>query len=226
VTTKNLEERVKALEEANDRLQHDVERIRAVNEILNLVHRLQWFHSNNRGSETAQLFATQPDSRVYFGTQGYWQGSDAAQKATQANMELMGTKVSKVGMIAFHLMANPIIEVAGDGKTAKGVWVASGMIAMKDHMTGKPIASWEWNRYGIDFIKEDGKWKLWHHHVFDLFRVGWDDKWEQQFSSKEVLNMKTDFPPTPLDDAYSPDTELPYIPPPEPYETFDPNLVY
>jgi hypothetical protein len=89
---------------------------------------------------------------------------------------------------------------------------------------------WEWNRYGDDFIKEDGKWWLWHHHVFDLFHCGWDDKWADQFAPREGPGMevpiKPDYPPTALDVAYSPDATLPLIPIPQPYQTFDPKQMY
>jgi hypothetical protein len=225
----SLEERVQNLEDANKKMEHELARTRAYNEILNLVHRMQWFHTAHLDAPKYECFAKQPDTRVYFGRQGYWEGPDAPERAGKAGSPPGGAPTEKpnyAGRMGFHLMANPIIEIAGDGKTAKGVWVASGMVAMKDRKTGKPTASWEWNRYGIDFTKEDGKWKIWHHHVFDLFGLGWDEKWEDQFVAKPMPAMKTDYPATPLDPAYSPDTELPYIPAPEPYETFDPKTMY
>jgi hypothetical protein len=166
-----------------------------------------------------------PDVRVYM-SKGYWEGPDEVVKPGKMR------PVPNPGHMAFHLMSNPIIEVAGDGKTAKGVWVACGMVAMKDRKTGKPSGYWEWNRYGIDFIKEDGRWKLWHHHVFPLFWVGWDDKWEDQFkpNNSPPLIIPAEFRPNHLsatpDVGYNPDGELPYIAPPEPYETFDPKTMY
>ena len=39
-------------------------------------------------------------------------------------------------------------------------------------------------------------------------------------------DLNPNYPPTPLDKGYDPDGELPYIPYPEPYETFDPATMY
>lgn len=220
MAAKSLEERVALLEESNNKLKSELERTQAINEITNLVDRLQWLHTAGRDREISNLFAKNvPDVRVYWCSVGYWEGPDEIVKPGKT------FPGSNPGHMPIHLMANPIIEVAKDGKTAKGVWIASGMVAMKDRQTDKPAAMWEWNRYGIDFIKEDGQWKLWHHHVFDLFGLGWDEKWEDQFNKPphEMTmpdEIKPTHPPTPLDVGYSPDAELPYLPYPEPYETW------
>lgn len=223
---KNLEERLNKLEEANQTLQHELERTQAVNEIQKVIHTLQWLHTSNKTREVQKLFAKKsPDVRIYFGNLGFWEGPDEIFKPGKSFREY------NPGYIALHFMANPIIEVAGDGQTAKGVWIASGMYAKNDERTGEPTAEMEYNRYGIDFIKEDGQWKILHHHVFDLFGLGWDEKWADQFKEARggmpiPEEMKPSHPPTPLDEPFKTDAELPYIPYPEPYETFDPNNIY
>jgi hypothetical protein len=65
-----------------------------------------------------------------------------------------------VGSEIMHTPTTPIIEVAEGGKTARGVWIGTGLVAMVDDKTGKPRCMWEWDRYGVDFIKEDDKWKF------------------------------------------------------------------
>jgi len=219
MTPAGVEERLNCLE-------HELARVKAITEILNLVNQMQWLHSVNRDNDITNLLAREsPDVRVYM-SKGYLEGPEEVAKPARMR------PVPNPGHMALHLMSNPIIEVAGDGKTAKGVWIACGMVAMKDKKTNRPAGYWEWNRYGIDFIKENGQWKIWHHHVFPLFCVGWNEKWEDQFKPEDnlPLNIPAEFrpnhPPTPLDVGYSPDTELPYIAPPEPYETFDPKTMY
>jgi hypothetical protein len=201
------------------KLQHELERTQAANAILNIMGTLQCLHTAGRDSEIGTLFAKRPDTRVYFGELGSFEGPDAPNRAG-AGMAGM----PKVGMMPLHLMVNPVIEVAGDGQTAQAVFVASGIVASRDRQTGGPRCMWEWNRYGDDFIKEDGKWWLWHHHVYPLFQVGWDDKWADQFAPKKGPGMqmpfKPDYPPTPEDVFYSPDIELPFIPIPKPYQTW------
>jgi len=224
----NMEQRMEILEEANKRLEREVTLARDIQEIQKLAGLMQHLHTGCRDGRVADYFAKKaPGVRVYFPGGGYWEGTDAPMKMAH-NFDIGGKP--PVGMLAMHLMTNCVIEVAGDGQTAKGVWSASGMVAyQKDPQTGKPGAMWEWNRYGIDFIKEDGKWKFWHHHIYPLFQIGWDEKWSERFSQKDNrggMPLKTDGPPGPLDVFYNPDGNLPYIPEPQPYETFDPKTMY
>ena len=209
--------------------QHEIERLQAVTECQNLMGRIQFFHTANRNSDANELFAQkEPGVRLYWGELGYWEGPDGPKKAAKI-FEQMGTE--PVGMMALHLITTPVIVVAGDGKTAKGVFVACGLVANKNRETGKPTAMWEWNKYGVDFIKEDGKWKFLRNHVYPLFRVGWDDKWEDQFKEQGApgMQMPADLAPDhPTDDEfYSPDKLMKYDPvPPEPYETWEEKTGY
>jgi hypothetical protein len=231
MTTGDLEQRVKNLEETNKSLKHEVERLQAVNEIRNLVSKVQYLHSANRHSDTYEFFAKNtPGVRTYWGEQGYWEGPDAPQRQG-AIMDRGGEK--DIGGMAVHTLTLPVIEVAGDGKTAKGVWTGNGFLVMPDKETGKvkDKASWEWDKYGIDFVKEDGKWKLWHYHVYRFFRTGWDKgltDWDPD--AKVDLHIPKGLEPDgpAIDDyPYRPDAEPKLAPvPPEPYETWEDTTSY
>jgi len=68
-----------------------------------------------------------------------------------------------------HLQALevPIIKVAKDCKTVKGVWVCPGYItAEKD---GKFSGYWSWQKCACDFIVTEQGLKIWHFHVYGLF---------------------------------------------------------
>lgn len=213
-----------SMEQRLDRLERELERAKAVNEIHNIMSKLQALHTAVRDDEMGPLHAKRPDTRVHFGNLGAWVGSDAADRAGA-----LLTALPKVGNMPIHLMCNPVIEVAADGQTAKAIWVALGIVAMKDPKTGKPSCGWEWNRYADDYIKENGEWKLWHHHIYDLFHCGWDENWADAFAREEEvffrdLPFEPDLPPTPLDVPYRPDSELPFIPIPQPYETWGPEM--
>lgn len=75
-----------------------------------------------------------------------------------------------VGQLLLHVTTTAIIEVAADGKTAKGYWYSPGMIAE----SGSSAAS-IWEAYGADFIKEGDEWKLWHLHMFTDFMCQFGD---------------------------------------------------
>ena len=72
-----------------------------------------------------------------------------------------------VGQLLLHVTTTAIIEVAEDGQTAKAFWYSPGMIAE----TGQDAGT-IWEIYGVDFVKEDGEWKMWHLHMFTDFGGG------------------------------------------------------
>ena len=92
-------------------------------------------------------------------------------------LERQSAEQGNVGAMGIHPTTTPIIEVAGDGKTAKGVWIGTGFVASKDRKTGKPHAIWEWDRYGVNSIKEDGKWKMWHFNGMIQFASPYEKSW-------------------------------------------------
>jgi len=64
-----------------------------------------------------------------------------------------------------HTQETPVIEVAGDGKTAKGIWYSIGLAVrgeVDDDGNSSVSTGWMWEKYAVDFIKENGEWKIWH----------------------------------------------------------------
>ena len=66
---------------------------------------------------------------------------------------------------------------------------------------GQPRAHWAWCKYGCDFIREDGQWKIWHLHVFGIFLAPYDRSWVEQpedmVDAPPMLDEhKPDRPPT------------------------------
>ena len=79
-------------------------------------------------------------------------------------------EVRTAGVLHMHAMLTPVIEIAGDGKTAKGVWDSFGPNITNPDQVG----SWLWTKYGVDFVKEDGVWKIWHLQVNPIFNTPYD----------------------------------------------------
>jgi len=138
-----------------------------------------------------------------------------------------------IGTNIMHTLTTPIIEVAGDGKTAKAMWYSPGQITEVNE-DGTPRAGWMWERYGVDFVKEDGLWKIWHMKMYSDFMCEPGKTWADH--------------PIPEDPDASPFAEMPeeykmevirpnyhqwyptlvpqWIPLPEPYETFSETFSY
>ena len=235
MASKNLEQRLEELEkkvdilnETNKQQQREIERLQAVTEIQNLKSKQQWLHMANRNNQIPELFANKtPGVRVTFGSLGSYEGADSIKRAYSL------IPSGNTGELALHAITNAYIAVAADGKTAKGIWLGSGWVANVDRKTGEPRCAWEYNKYGVDFIKENGQWKYWHLHIYDLVGPGWNEPWAAQFKKEKPSRplpdeLKPDRPPA-ADEypGYTPMGKSSYTPlPPEPYETFDEKTAY
>lgn len=95
-----------------------------------------------------------------------------------------------VGMLHVHPMTTPVIEIAGDGKTAKGVWDSFG----PDVASIDEVGNWLYVKKAVDFIKEDGVWKIWHMQDYPVFNTPYDKSLTQ--SAKESYNTQRRPPPS------------------------------
>ena len=67
--------------------------------------------------------------------------------------------------LAMHTLATDIVEVADDGLTARGSFLTPGVLFSTLNPNLKQRCMTLWERYGSDFIFEDGEWKYLHEQV-------------------------------------------------------------
>ncbi len=131
-----------------------------------------------------------------------------------------------------------MIEVAGDRETAKGVWISPGYTTMPT--LDRLVAYWHWDRYAVDFVREEGEWRIWHFFVGREFTCAYDTSWVDTATDGDepyavALAMFRDWsgfaaPPEPPRNrfrSYSPyrvATLQPRLP--EPYATFSETFSY
>jgi hypothetical protein len=112
-----------------------------------------------------------------------------------------------------NALTTPVIEVAGDGETARAAWICPGMEGMT------PV----WVKYGCDFKKQDGEWKIWHLHVYGL-ATGLETK--VAFTPNTETSNGADKPPTTSWEYSNTAAYIPLEPePPKPYATWDYNKI-
>ena len=87
-----------------------------------------------------------------------------------------------------------MVEVGADGETAKGIWIMAGLesglmdpevaknvpewVFSGGEVDGKPVwAHWVWCKYGVDFIKQDGEWRIWHFRCYEVARAPFNRDW-------------------------------------------------
>lgn len=92
------------------------------------------------------------------------------------------------GAMWYHMLTTPVIEVAGDGQTARAVYMSFGSVS--GILAGKSAAQWTQERYGIDFIKENGRWKIWHLRTFVDFYVDTDKRWLDPASNGAAVETR------------------------------------
>lgn len=203
-----------------------IERLEAVNAIQNLMSTYEYLHSAYLNERIVELFADRDDVLLDFPF-GRWFGKNAARRCFGVLFEKDLNPRDLRGEIVEHTLTTPIIEVAGDGQTAKAVWNSPGQEAHRFFWAeGQPrIAFWNWLKYQVDFIKTDEGWKIWHLHVYPTLIADYYTSWVDGEAPPE--------PPTPAGEAacdepasestiYSVDKPPQLIPvPPVPYETYE-----
>ena len=131
-------------------------------------------------------------------------------------------------------MYYPVIEVAGDRKTAKGHWPCFGMHSEID--AAGPVANWTWGYIVADFVREGDEWRIWHlcylNDVDSIMGQSWGKPEVSYPELPEFAPLKDfSYPPysvsQTLREYYRPDRPVTEAPPlPEPYETFAETFSY
>ncbi len=134
-----------------------IRRVWDVEEIKKLVYKRGVYIANDwRERELDELWVREPEHRktASFGKNtGWYVGMDA--------IRAWYVKKHGDGYMAFHPASTGLVELAGDGRTAKGLFYS---IAQETESNGDGTATALWmpEKIGFDFIKEGDEWKIWH----------------------------------------------------------------
>jgi hypothetical protein len=250
-----------ALEQQLAQLRLEQERISARGDVENVFARYQYLHTAFRDEEIIDTLWVKPDtpgiSAQYNNTGTY--------TSWESVMEYHRNRPSPEGKLLVHFLASPLIEVAGDGQTAKGVWIVAGVesglsdpaVAEKAPasmfepglVNGKKVwAHWIQVRYYLDFMKQDGEWRIWHFRCVEISRAPFNKNWiafaaeleankaAGEFNQaiayfgedgKPVFMPPVDAPAKNIAHPYRTNEAFELEPPlPEPYETFSETTEY
>ncbi|WP_405970534.1 nuclear transport factor 2 family protein [Streptomyces sp. NBC_00988] len=210
-------------------------KLEAVHQIQNLMGRYSFWHTANMHRECLELFAMKtPDVRAEM-VWGVYEGPGSIDRLYPGFHTW--TDGDAKGKMHMHTITTPVIEVADDLRTAKGVWVSPGHETLSFSLgSNEPPddAFWAWCKYGCDFILEDGVWKIWHLHVYPIFMSPYGTSWVEAATQEQP---DVQLPPEYLPDReptgtaelsrYHPDRPYVNVPaPPDPYPTFDEGAAY
>jgi SnoaL-like domain len=251
------ESRIAQLEAQVAALAATAEREKSRSQVQNLFGRYMTLHNAFRDPEIIPMWVKKgtPDVRAQYSNNGVYTNWDNI-------MSYHAQRPNPPGKLIYHFLASPIIEVAEDGQTAKGMWLMSGLesgLTAPAAAQGTPDFMYEkavtingkkvwmhtvYAKYGVDFLKQDGQWKIWHFHCFEVarapFGMGWipfaaasqdspfaDDLMYFGEDGKPVLMPKPDGPVTIRHNPYRTDKgQTLDLQPPVPYRTFSETFAY
>lgn len=220
MTMEELEQRLAKLEAEREEVNRKVQYLSDMNEILmlqgkyqHLLTRQEWdkVAAECYANETPGLRHEASDSGIYCGKEGVKRFFDTHMAAIDEGC----------GTLALHMATSPHIEIAKDGKTAKSVWFCPGCVTVpKMEFNG-----WWYGVYIIDYVKENGVWKLWHVNASPFFITPYEGKgWLQMSFGKSHRDGHEDGDPTafnPYDKTKTPKEMFCHLPDIEPYDSWE-----
>lgn len=226
ITIKHLLERVENLE-------RELKKAKAISEIQNLLGRYVYMHIGGQHNGCMELFSKREDMTIEIGPMGLFRGPKGLQQIYGVNHTV--NEGDRRGFLAVHPLTTPVIEVADDLQTAKGLWLHHGVETQPDmESQGKMNAVFMDGYYAIDFIFEDGAWKMWHFHMFPLFSCPWNTPFTEVEPLDRIMFERGERvegfnrmqlgadEPTSFMREYAADRPTVFWPqPPEPFATFE-----
>jgi len=154
------------------------------------VERLQraygYYIDQGMWNQAADLFA--PRGTIEIGLDGVYVG----QKRIRQYLFALGNgrEGLKRGQLNEHLILQPVIHIAEDGRTAKGRWRALILAGQLGES-----AFWGEGVYENEYIKQNGIWKIRKLHWYQTFMVPYEGGWTKNTDSTGGIYVSKRLPP-------------------------------
>jgi hypothetical protein len=188
-----------------DRLAAEVDRLEATRAVKTLQRAYGYFVDRALWREAADLFTD--DATIELGADGVYVGK---QRIHDYLKRLGGGREGlRYGQLNEHMMLQPVVDVAPDGRTALARWRDWMMLGQfHEH------AEWGDGIMENSYVKEGGVWKIASVHLFTNFVVPYEEGWARakpaaaDWRSEAAKAYPPDRPPTiayrPFPDTYVP----------------------
>jgi len=130
-----------------------------------------------------------PEVSVEFSDSGVYRGP----QSVRALYEAFDATKTIPGFFILHMTVNPYIEIAPDGRSARSHWLSPGATGSNSS------AGWVWGPYYIDYVKENGQWRILHSNLAPTFRTSFGVSWAEATDNgtvRGVLGVEPDEPST------------------------------
>jgi hypothetical protein len=153
MTVKELEEKIKVLE-------NKITRLEDIDAIKKLQRAYGFYLEHWMAEDLIDLFADGDDSLLWIAA-GKFQGKKSIARFFHHGNEAAVTRKAPNPEFLHQVMQlSGVVDLSPDGKTAKGRWYGFGANAFPVE-GGKINPGWMNGVYVVDYIKQDGIWKLW-----------------------------------------------------------------
>lgn len=158
---KELEDEVIALKKSLTNLQD-------INDIKILQNSYGYYMEHWMVQEIVDLFSDGPDVSLEFASRGSYLGKESVKR-------YYGSTISNPQFLHEYLMANGVVHVDPDGKTAKGRFYGLGFLAL-------PLKEGVWEGlqsiiYENEYVKENDKWKIKKLRLSGIFSCPFQEGW-------------------------------------------------
>ena len=148
-----------------ERAEHDLEILSSQREIQNLQAAYGYYLDKGLWDEASALFSR--GGSYEYGQQGIYVGARRIRMA----LRLLGPAHLGQGRLNDHLMLQPIIDVAGDDRSAKARWRSDVMLAAGGR------GQWGGGVYENEYVHEGGLWKIRSQHYYVTFLGDYEQGW-------------------------------------------------
>lgn len=226
-----------------------IQMVTDIEEVRDLMSLRSYYQAQDlRQKELDELWVSQPmhAAKASFGANwGYYYGKAEIQRwyvdeFKARRVEQMKAWCKKQGLpedekylgagcMAMFPMSTSLVRIAADGQSAKGIWYSIGQ-QTEFRKDGTAQGQWQYNKICADFIKEDGKFKIYHIVCANdqNYAAGTTFSAPTYIDPKDdIMAMEFGNPTIPMnvhDNTYNWADNYP--PMPEPYETLTPENSY
>lgn len=146
----NSQEVLKKLQELDRMAQETIDR-QDIENLMNI--RILQIKGGLKPGDTDYRETAAQAKDVCYGLDDRYLYGDAVRKALRG---MDDPAFGKAGTLKVYLVSTGHVEIAEDGRTAKGIYYSPGL-QTEMGSDGKPKSAWDYRHLGVDFIKEDGK---------------------------------------------------------------------
>ena len=185
----DLAARLQALEDRLAEAEHRAARAEARGEVENLFSNYMHLHNGYEDEKIIPLWVKPgtPGMRAQYSNKGVytsWESITAYHRG----------RPSPVGKLLLHYTTTPSIQVAADGRSARGIWIVAGVesgltdpaqaadapafLYERDLVNGQKVwAHWVAMKYALSFLRQDGQWRIWRFRCYEVYRAPSGRNW-------------------------------------------------